>query len=359
MTKYEILYDELIKICKQSGPGAALPSVREIMWKYKVSQMTVDRAMDMLRRDSLIETRAAGSFVKVHKERKTDKLRIALLIHNYPSSFSNHLERGIIQSLIKAGHYVESFHYDWNRPVLFGYRPKGFDGIFIVPPKQHFPEDEAEALRKLGVPFVVLALGQCGSEVYSAGTDNMLGGALACDCLVKLGHKRIAVLVSEPKGMTIQDRVRGFLMQAAVAGLPEPLLIDCNTVPGENSFEKAHDAIRRTVHENKLDFSGLFVVSDGSALGALHGLYEEGFHVPDDVSVIGFDDIPEAAFFIPPLTTLRQDFDAWALRGIEMIQREMEARGGIPQNFIVPPSLVIRKSTSEYRRKYEKTIHAD
>lgn len=360
MTKYEILYNELALFCRTMGAGAPLPSVREIMWKYKVSQMTVDRAMDMLRRDSMIETmQGAGSFVKGAQARSTEKLRLALLIHNYPSSFSNHLERSIVRAITDNGHYVESFHYDWNRPVLFGHRPKGFDGIFVVPPRQAFPEEEAESLRKLGTPFVVLSLGNPGALVNSAGTDNLLGGALACDCLSRLGHKRLAVLLSEPAGMTIKDRVRGFLMQAAVAGLPEPFVIDCKTVPGENSFEKAHDSVRRTVREGNLNFSGLFVVSDGSALGALHGFYEEGIHVPDDVSVIGFDDIPEAAFFIPPLSSLRQDFESWALRGIAMIRNELEGKGRTVENLTLPPSLVIRKSTAEYRSKHEKKIHAD
>ncbi|MFD0772563.1 substrate-binding domain-containing protein, partial [Streptomonospora algeriensis] len=101
------------------------------------------------------------------------------------------------------------------------------------------------------------------------------------------------------------------------------------------------------------DVSALFVANDQMALGALRALGEAGVRVPDDVSVIGFDDIPESEFFTPPLTTVAQDFSEVGRRGIglliDMLEAPAESASPHPARSVVPARLVARVSTAPAR----------
>ena len=95
------------------------------------------------------------------------------------------------------------------------------------------------------------------------------------------------------------------------------------------------------------DFTAVFVANDQMALGLLHALREHGIRVPEDVSVVGYDDIPEAAFFAPPLTTVRQDFTAVGAAGIELLLALLDAdTPPDPARVVIPTSLIVRASTA-------------
>jgi DNA-binding LacI/PurR family transcriptional regulator len=87
------------------------------------------------------------------------------------------------------------------------------------------------------------------------------------------------------------------------------------------------------------------VANDQMALGALRALHEAGRRVPHDVSVVGFDDIPEAPYFIPPLTTVRQDFDEMGRTGLRLLLDTMEAPDRAPAHLEVDPELIVRSSS--------------
>ena len=85
------------------------------------------------------------------------------------------------------------------------------------------------------------------------------------------------------------------------------------------------------------------------ALGVLRALHEAGRRIPADVSVVGFDDVPEAAYFTPPLTTVRQDFDEMGHRGLKLLLETMEDPDGPPRHLEVTPELIVRSSTGATR----------
>jgi DNA-binding LacI/PurR family transcriptional regulator len=89
----------------------------------------------------------------------------------------------------------------------------------------------------------------------------------------------------------------------------------------------------------------VFVANDQMALGVLRAMHEAGRTVPEDVSVVGFDDIPEAAYFLPPLTTVRQDFIEMGRRSLRMLLRTIETGRRASAEPLVPPELVVRGST--------------
>ena len=96
--------------------------------------------------------------------------------------------------------------------------------------------------------------------------------------------------------------------------------------------------------------TALFVANDQMALGVLRALNEAGRRVPDDVSVVGFDDIPEAPYFMPPLTTIRHDVDEMGSRGVRLLLAMVEAGETLPGGPAVAPQLVVRASTATAHR---------
>ena len=118
--------------------------------------------------------------------------------------------------------------------------------------------------------------------------------------------------------------------------MPEPLAGDWS--PGTGY------ALGRRLSANR-DVTAVFVANDQMALGLLRAMHEAGRAVPREVSVVGFDDIPEAAYFLPPLTTVRQDFIEMGRRSLRMLLRRIETGRRASRESLVPPELVVREST--------------
>jgi DNA-binding LacI/PurR family transcriptional regulator len=92
------------------------------------------------------------------------------------------------------------------------------------------------------------------------------------------------------------------------------------------------------------DFTALFASNDQMALGFMHACWDSGLTVPGDISVVGFDDIPEAAHFYPPLTTIRQNFSEIGRRAVSLLLTELQ--GGTVDHGHIAPELVVRRSTA-------------
>ena len=128
------------------------------------------------------------------------------------------------------------------------------------------------------------------------------GAALATEHLLELGHATVWHIAGPADWLEAQQRVAGWrdALDAAGADSPPPLLRRLEPAVGLRA--------RPAAAPSDAEVTAVFVANDQMALGLLRALHEAGRSVPDDVSVVGFDDIPEAAFFTPPLTTVRQDF---------------------------------------------------
>jgi DNA-binding LacI/PurR family transcriptional regulator len=199
------------------------------------------------------------------------------------------------------------------------------------------------------------ALGVKGDDVArqdEAGTlpvvavNQVEGARLATRHLLDLGHSTVRHVAGPSDWLEAEGRVRGWRDILEEAGAPVPKLLHGDWSPRsgyEAGRQLAETARRRTGHP----FDAVFVANDQMALGMLRAFGEAGIRVPDDVSLVGFDDIPEAEFFSPPLSTVRQDFTEVGRRSIDMLLAEIEngAHRGDGRQAIVPPELVVRASS--------------
>jgi DNA-binding LacI/PurR family transcriptional regulator len=214
-------------------------------------------------------------------------------------------------------------------------RRHGVDGVLVISAVQ----DAADALRNPpdDIPLVAVEAGP-DEAVPVVEVDQFEGAALATRHLLELGHDTVWHIAGPPEFLESRQRLAGWraMLDRAGAEIHEPLTGDWSARAG---YE-----LGRRLSENRA-MTALFVANDQMALGVLRAMQEAGRAVPNDLSVVGFDDIPESAYLIPPLTTVRQDFDELGARALQLLLRMIEAGQGKDGPARVPPRLVLRAST--------------
>jgi DNA-binding LacI/PurR family transcriptional regulator len=168
----------------------------------------------------------------------------------------------------------------------------------------------------------------------SAYIDQRAGVELAMRHLIGIGHRRIQLIAGPPHYVEALQRRAAFEAIARAADLPITAMI-----PGDWSARSGYAAATAIDDET----TAVFCANDQMALGTISGLLSRGRRVPDDVSIVGFDDVPEAEYFVPPLTTVRQDFARVGELAIAQLDRLIN--GEQPPARAILPELVIRRST--------------
>ena len=175
------------------------------------------------------------------------------------------------------------------------------------------------------------------------------GSRIATDHLIGLGHQQIACIRASLAWRPGRLRYQGWLSALKEAGLdPGPC------VEGDWSPQSGFRAAQRLIKDHWGQFTGLVVANDQMALGAIRAFHEAGIAVPEDISIVGFDDIPESGYFLPPLTTICQDFPRIGKLGIQCLLEEIRSGSRGPRTYVVVPALVQRASTAAPKKKSQR-----
>jgi LacI family transcriptional regulator len=187
------------------------------------------------------------------------------------------------------------------------------------------------------VPFVLHGRHE-DPRVSFVEIDNATGAYTAVTHLVRLGRRRIALITGPSGSLAAEDRKRGYLNALLERRVPvdEDLILH-----GDFTGNSSYEAMQRLL---RYEPDAVFVASDSMALGALRALREAGKRVPDEVAVVGFDDLPLAATANPPLTTVRQPIQRTGLLAVEMLIDILENGREPARRIILPTELVIRAS---------------
>ena len=210
-----------------------------------------------------------------------------------------------------------------------------------------------EVAQKRGLPFVALSLDTAEPDVPAIDIDDFGGARAAARHLLELGHRRIAILgiglgngpgrvsaeeVRATRFLNVRERARGYWAALTEAGIPEDQVpLHATGSDGWNT-EAAMAVLFDGDHPPP---TALLAMSDLVALKAIHWLASRGLRVPEDVSVVGFDGVPEGAVSNPPLTTIEQPFRQIAERAVAAILDDAMPQG----REILPLQLVVRGST--------------
>ena len=207
---------------------------------------------------------------------------------------------------------------------------------------------QIQRVKSLGIPVVVIdPVGQPGPDLMTVGAANWEGGYSATDHLLQLGHKRIAMIGGREDLQCSSAREDGYISALRRAGIAlDPALM----VPGDFSIE-AGEAATRKLLELPDRPTAIFTGNDDQALGAYRAARSAGLRIPEDLSVIGFDDIPAAEWIEPGLTTIRQPVVQMAETAMRALLRHLDGDEELPQRIELGTELVVRGSTAPPAKK--------
>ena len=219
-------------------------------------------------------------------------------------------------------------------------RAQMIDGIAVITPHSFISYAQLRAYAK-DTPLVLIN-SHIEKQMPSVGYDQANGTRLATEHLLSLGHRAICGL-SGPIGIRIDAEIRHrtFVDTMRAFSDHEPV-----TVQGGLTAESGYAATDKLLSSGP-SFTAMICFNDVTALGAIHRLRHAGLNVPQDVSVVGYDDIDFASFLHTPLTTVRQDFDLLARKSVAYLAELIEDSAATPEQRLLIPDFILRESTAK------------
>jgi len=230
-------------------------------------------------------------------------LSVGVVAQVMDSPFYGAALRGIEDVLDPAGYspLFVSGHWDAGNEArcIDVLRSRRVDGIIVLTGRL---TDQALKACAKNLPVVVTGRALKGPGLFSLDFDNFTGGQIATEHLILLGHRRIAFVNGDPKHPDASERLRGYRAALDSAGIAYDAGL---VVPGEYNEVSGLLAVNRLLEGQQL-FTAIFAANDQMALGAALALHRRSLRVPEDISLVGFDDLPTSQYAIPPLSTVRR-----------------------------------------------------
>ncbi|WP_044189210.1 substrate-binding domain-containing protein [Hyalangium minutum] len=271
-------------------------------------------------------------------------MSVGVITQDIASPFFNEALKGIEDSLARAGYAPLFVSGHWNasketeRMALLVARR--VDGIIVL---TGMIDDATLLTHAQRMPIVVTGRSLQGPGLFSISLANEQAGYDATRHLIELGHTRIAHIAGPEITADARDRLAGYRRALTEAGLP----VDERLIAFGDFHETGGLLAINHLLESRLNFTGLFAANDQMAYGARLALYRKGIRVPEDVSLIGFDDLPSSLYTTPPLTSVRQPaYDLGKIAGEAML-RLIQGQP-IPVTDL-PLQIIVRESTLRRR----------
>ena len=318
--------------------GVSTPTVSRVLnGRPDVAPETRARVEQALREQGYIQDRMAKGF------KKASAGIIDLLVPGLENPYVTEVVRGVEEALTRTGlRMALSFTQDQSlgeRQWLEKIAERATAGAILVLAQGQ--SSHLEELRRRGIPFVVVDhRGELGPDVPSVGTTNWTGGRMAVEYLLSLGHRRIAMITGPDSLRCNLDRVAGYRAALEAAHIPiDPELIR------SGDFRLQSGYLQTTALLTLADPpTAIFAGNDLQAMGAYKALYLRNIHVPEHMSVIGFDDIALTTIVSPSLTTVRQPLFDMGRVATTMLLRQIAGEPLDSPRVELPTTLITRES---------------
>ncbi len=214
------------------------------------------------------------------------------------------------------------------------------EGILWARPSSEPDDRHLIALLQENVPVVTTAYHLPSEALTVVDVDNVDGAHAAVGCLLENQRRHIAMITGPATWKSVADRTQGYRHALSAAGIRFDARL---VVEGDWSYASGYRAARLLLSQAP-PYSGLFAQNDQMAIGAMHALRESGKRVPEDVAVVGYDDIPVAEYCDPPLTTVRQPMCEVGQAATRLLIQAIEEQGSAPKGTLLKTTLVRRRS---------------
>ena len=301
--------ETLVSIAERSG--CSISTVSRVLSgnaaKYRISQRTVARVTEEVKRCNYTPSLLAKGL----RTNRTDT--IGLLIPNIENSFF----AGVAGVVIR-----ESRNYNYK---------------VVVVDTQEDERNEQDGLSAL-LALIDRYLPDAGMLSYVT-TDNYRGAVMATEYLLENGHRRIACIQGTPHSMPVRDRVRGFGDTLRAHGLGDRIVVTGEDFSVQNGYLETKLALAQAERP-----TAIFALSNLILLGVVKAVHESGLRIPDDISVVSFDDNMLFNYLDPAITCIGQPTDEIGTLAVKLLIRAVREPGAAPSHLHLPPSLIIRRS---------------
>jgi LacI family transcriptional regulator len=286
---------------------------------------------------------------------------IGLLVPNLDNTYVGTIARGIDQELVRANYDLmlyTSHRHPGKESLYVGAIANGLtEGLLLVAPL--VPTTYLDGLREQNFPYVLIDQVDNTDNSSVVDATNWQGAYEATRYLCQLGHTRIAFIKGSLDVRSAIDRLQGY--KAALA--------DCNIsvmeeliIEGDYQQRTSYDNVKGLLQSENPPPTAIFASNDLSAFGAMDALREGGLRIPEDISIIGFDDIPQASLVYPKLTTVRQPLEQMGRVAVKLLLEHIEDPSRSPQRVTLATELIIRDSCGPYqpqRSEHRKQVKKD
>lgn len=328
-------------------------SIEDVARRAQVSISTVSRVINKfptVSRKNQARVEEAVAFLKYEPDVSAQRLAsgrnnaVGLVMPGYPGIFHSFYAIEVIRGV---GHACETLHMDMVFHITNGTNPlnsRSVGGIIFADIIEN--RSQVEAALRAGVPCLVINKVVSDLDVHYIAVDNLFGGEAATDYLVSLGHRRIATITGSLQTQSGQQRHKGYRNILEKHKIPvDP---DC-VIEGDYSRRCARHGAEKLLALKERP-TAIFVASDDMAMETIAVIIEKGLKVPDDISIVGYDDNPSALYGPVALTTVRQPLFQMGEESVKYLHNIMSGKKKSLVQKVLPPQLVVRDSCAAPRK---------
>lgn len=325
-------------------------SITDVARRAKVSITTVSRVINKVptvSRKNVEKVEEAVAFLKYKPNVSAQRLAsgannsIGLVMPSYPGIFHSYYAIELIRGV---GHACENIKMDLIFHITDGTKPisaSRFGGIIFADIIEN--RDQVKSCVEEGIPCMVINNFVLDFDVNYVASDNYEGGKIATDYLISLGHSKIAVVSGDLKTQSGFQRLKGFkhMMEDKGIAIDDKYVIhgDYSRICARQAAEKLFDLPNPP--------TAVFAASDDMALEIMSVAIERGIKVPTELSIIGYDDNPQATYSSVGLTTIRQPIFQMGEQGVKTLHDVINGKEEPPVQLVLHPELVIRDSCDQ------------
>lgn len=359
----EYLKDKILS--GEFKPLERIPSDEDYAKSLGVSATTLEYALQELVKEKLVfRIKRKGTFVSNKVSFESNSLCIGVVIPDIKDPMVADVLMGIESELTKREYsliYVNS-NWDFEREVLLIKQllNRGVKGLIVYPTDEMCARSDTASryFRRLDVPLVMIDRCPSSLNVHFVTSNNRDGAYKAVEYLITQGHKKIAHITTRySTTFTIKERLEGYINALLDNNIEveERLILREFSGYGKRDHNQNIEIIRKFLRTNR-DITAIFAVNDPVAYEVYTAIKKEGMKIPEDISVVGFDDSQIALFLSPPLTTVHQKKTGMGEKAVELLVDIIEGKISHIVQIFLPTELIIRDSVKALNIKNGRRI---
>lgn len=328
-----------------NASGVSNATVSRVLSGYEfVKESTRERVMEAVERLGYVANWPARSLSSGRSQ------VIGLLVPNLDNGYVGTITQGIDQELIRSNYDV-ALYTSHRRPDKESFYVNAIangltEGLLLIAPL--VPTAYLDALREQNFPYVLIDQADSTENSNVVEATNWQGAYKATHYLNRLGHTRIAFITGWLAVRSAIDRLEGYKTALSDCNIPfrEELVIE-----GDYQQQTSYEITKNLLQSVDPPPTAIFASNDLSAFGAMDAAREAGLGIPDDISIVGFDDIPQASFVYPKLTTVRQPLEEMGQVAVKLLLAQIEDPSRPPQQVELATQLMIRDSCRDIGKR--------